>query len=244
MIYNMDCRQGSAKHLQDNSIDLMITDPPYNLAYGGTVKRDAKPGFGVFANDNLTDKEFRRFTAEWLREAYRVLKPGRHIYVFIDWRSYPLLFWLMQHTGFIIKNCIVWDKVHMGLGWQYRFQHELIIFAAKEPFKRRRANKGMDESKIRRIASRSMTDVWSFPKLPANRMLHPTEKPLEIMLPMIRQSSLPGETIADFFVGRGPVAKAAFMEGRKFVGFEINEHHYLNATARIQQEIREEEYDE
>ncbi|QDA30277.1 site-specific DNA-methyltransferase (plasmid) [Paenibacillus polymyxa] len=239
----MSCIEGSRQHLEDESVDLIITDPPYNLGYGGTGHRKVKrEGFGTFANDELSDKEYRRFTTDWLSEAYRVLKPGRHIYVCIDWRQYPLMFWLMQHIGFTIKNCIVWDKIHMGMGWQYRFQHEFVIFAVKDVVKRHRAprqvispsNAASATVKNRRVSSRSLTDVWKVPKLSGNKMIHPTEKPIDLITPMVLQSSQEGELVVDFFVGSGPVYEAALGNGRIFKGFEVSPHHCQSAMNRIQ----------
>lgn len=243
MIYNMSCITGAQQHLEDESVDLIVTDPPYNLGYGGTGHRKVKKeGFGIFANDKLSDRDYRRFSVEWLREAYRVLKPGRHIYVFIDWRQYPLMFWLMQHIGFTIKNCIVWDKIHMGMGYQYRFQHEFVIFAVKDVLKRRRAPRqvispvaaGSPAAKNRRVSSRSITDIWKVPKLPGNKMIHPTEKPIDLITPMILQSSREGELVVDFFTGSGPVYEASVRNNRLFKGFEVSPHHTQNAMNRIE----------
>lgn|GEM_PF-3119884 len=111
MIFNMDCISGAKQHLQDDSIDLLIADPPYNLGFGGTnMTKNKKPRFSIIANDRLHPRDYQRFTFQWLREAYRVLKPGRHIYVFIDWRMYPLLYLWMQRVGFTIKNCLAGTK--------------------------------------------------------------------------------------------------------------------------------------
>ncbi|WP_265114373.1 DNA methyltransferase, partial [Mycobacterium tuberculosis] len=140
-----------------------MTDPPYNLRYGGTgYRKIKKAGFRKFANDSLSEREYRRFTLSWLKEAYRILKPGRHIYVCIDWRQYPLICWLMKHVGFGIKNCLVWDKMNMGMGYHYRFRHEFIIFAVKDTSKNKNRSlsvPNLKPLKNRRIRSRSITDV-------------------------------------------------------------------------------------
>lgn len=215
MIYNMDCITGARELLQDESLDLIICDPPYNLGFRGTSHTKAKkPRFDFFANDNLSDQEFRRFTLEWLREAYRALKTGRHIYIFIDWRMYSLMYALMQHVGFNIKNCIVWDKEQMGMGWQYRYRHEMIIMAVK------------GKHKVRRISTRSDTDVWRIKRIPSNRMVHPTEKPVALMERIILNSSEEGEEVGDFFLGSGPVIEAALKHGRQITGFEIDRNHF------------------
>ncbi|QOS97534.1 site-specific DNA-methyltransferase [Brevibacterium sp. JNUCC-42] len=223
MIYNMDCISGAKQHLLDDSIDLLIADPPYNLRYRGTYQtKTKKPRFNIIANDQLTPRDYQRFTFQWLREAYRVLKPGRHIYVFIDWRMYPLLYLWMQRVGFAIKNCVVWNKVHIGFGYHYRHQHEFIIFAAK----------GKGKNKVRRIPSRRITDIWPIPKVPGQKMIHPTEKPAKLMEDLIVNSSQESETVADFFLGSGPVVEAANKLGRNVTGFEIDENYFKLASNR------------
>ncbi|OPA76727.1 site-specific DNA-methyltransferase [Paenibacillus selenitireducens] len=222
MIYNMDCIKGAQQYLEDESADLIVADPPYNLGFGGTTQtKTKKPRFNIIANDKLSDREFQRFTFSWLREAYRVLKTGRHIYVCIDWRMYPLMVLWMKKVGFTIKNCIVWDKEQMGMGWQYRYRHEFIILASK------------GKQKVRRISTRKATDVWRIPRISGNKTIHPTEKPASLLEPMILNSSEEGEHVVDFFVGSGPAYQAAVQHKREFTGFEIDPYHFENAVNRL-----------
>ncbi|UHA74449.1 DNA-methyltransferase [Paenibacillus sp. 481] len=221
-IYNMDCITGAREHIADESLDLIICDPPYNLGFGGTsMTKNKKPRFNTIANDTLSDHDFRRFTFGWLREAYRTLKTGRHIYVFIDWRMYPLVSLWMQQVGFVVKNCIVWDKAHMGMGWQYRYQHEFIIMAVK------------GRHKVRRISTRKETDIWRIKRIPGNKTIHPTEKPIELMERIVLCSSEVGETVGDFFMGSGPVVEAACKHGRNIIGFEIDEEYFKISQNKI-----------
>ncbi|MEI7024719.1 DNA-methyltransferase [Paenibacillus sp. y28] len=222
MIYNMDCIQGAQQYLANDSVDLIITDPPYNLGFGGTnMTKIKRPRFDIIANDKLSPQEYQRFTLQWLFQAYRVLKPGRHIYVCIDWRMYPDMVRWMRRIGFVVKNCIVWNKEQMGMGYQYRFQHEFIIFAVKP------------DKKVRRIPKRSATDVWSVPRIQGNKTVHPTEKPAKLMDEMILNSSLEGELVADFFLGSGPVALATKQHGRELIGFEIDPKYFTLTTDRL-----------
>ncbi|MCY7485827.1 DNA-methyltransferase [Paenibacillus alvei] len=222
MIYNMDCITGAKQHILDESLDLIICDPPYNLGFGGTTQtKSKKPRFSIIANDNLSRREYQRFTLQWLREAYRTLKTRRHIYIFIDWRMYPLMALWVQKTGFIIKNCIVWDKDRMGMGWQYRYRHELIIMAVK------------GKQKVRRISTRRDTDVWRIPRIPGTKTIHPTEKPVALMERIVLNSSEEGERIGDFFLGSGPVVEAAYRTGRCVEGFEIDPAYYEIAKGRV-----------
>lgn len=208
----MDCVQGAKEFINDNSVDLMICDPPYNLGYGGTTSKITKKArFGLIANDKLSDREYMNFSRKWLQEAFRILKPGSHIYVFIDWRMYPLLNIWMKRVGFQIKNVIVWDKTYFSMGNYYRYQHELIIFAWK----------GKQANRLR-MKKRNVSDVWPIKKVPAHKMIHPTQKPEEIMEKIISYSSNEGDLIADFFAGSGVVGKVTEKMNRNYIGFEID----------------------
>ncbi|RXZ84907.1 site-specific DNA-methyltransferase [Paenibacillaceae bacterium] len=221
MIYNLDCITGAQQFIADATVDLVIADPPYNLGFGGTSHTKTKrPRFDIIANDQLSQRNYQRFTFQWLRQAHRILKPGRHIYVCIDWRMYPYMALWMRRVGFIVKNCIVWNKVNMGMGWQYRFQHEFIIFAVKG-------------EKSRRISTRSATDIWSIPRISGNKTIHPTEKPLEVMEKMVLNSSEPGEWVVDFFSGSAPAGEAVIRNDRKLTAFEIDPHWYEVSKERI-----------
>jgi len=91
--------------------------------------------------------------------------------------------------AFTIKYCIVWDKKNKGMGWQYRYQHELIIMAVK------------GTKNVRRIRTRNQTDIWQIPRIPGNKTIDPTEKPIDMMKRIIENSSEEGEYVVDFFAG-------------------------------------------
>lgn len=222
MLYLESCIEGTQKHILNESMDLAIADPPYNLRFGGTTQtKNKRPRFDVFPNDDLSPANYRRFTISWLREAYRVLKPGRHLYVCIDWRTYPDMVRWLKLVGFTVKNCIVWDKVNMGLGWQYRYQHEWIILATK------------GKNKVRRVSTRREADVWRIPRISGNKTIHPTEKPLELMTRLIKNSSNEGEHIIDFFSGSGVVYEEALRNKRHCEAFEIDPKWYQVSMDRI-----------
>lgn len=224
MLYKESCIDGCKKRIADNSIDLVIADPPYNLRFGGTTQtKTKKPRFEVFPNDNLSQTEYRQFCTQWIFQAYRILKPGRHIYVFIDWRMYADMVMWLRNAGFIVKNCIVWDKQHMGLGWQYRFQHEFIIFAVK------------GDKKTRRVSTRKQTDIWRLPRIPGAKTIHPTEKPVGLMRQIIENSSEENEHVIDFFSGSGVVSVASIELKRQWTAFEIDDKWFATAKERIEQ---------
>jgi len=220
MIYNVDCIIGQGR-LSSDSVDLIIADPPYNLRFGGTTQtKTKKPRFKIIANDALSFEEYQKFSMQWLTESYRILKPGKHIYVCIDWRMYPQMAIWMQSVGFKIKNCIVWNKENMGLGWQYRYTHEFIIFAVKG-------------DKVKRISTRAAKDIWTIKKIPGQKTIHPTEKPVELLERMVMNSSEENECVVDLFSGSGAAGEAVLKNKRDLVAFEIDSHWYKVTLERL-----------
>lgn len=224
MLYQQNCITGSQLYIPNDTADLLIADPPYNLGYSGTKMTSNKQvRFQPIHNDKLSDDEYRRFMLSWMKEAHRVLKPGRHIYVCIDWRKYGLVATWLEFSGFTIKNCVVWDKVHFGMGYQYRYQHEFIIMATK------------GRHKARRTGIRSHSDIWRFPRVPGNQTIHPHEKPLALLERIISNSSQPGELVIDFFSGSGVAAAAAKKLGREWIAFETDPQHAQTTLQRVEQ---------
>ncbi|MNB86515.1 Modification methylase RsrI [compost metagenome] len=113
----------------------------------------------------------------------------------------------------------------MGMGWQYRYQHEFIIMAVK------------GKKNVRRIHSRNQTDVWQIPRIPGNQTIHPTEKPIDMMKRIIENSSEEGEYVVDFFAGSGVVPKASEDLKRKWDAFEIDPGWFDVSTKRLEKEL-------
>lgn len=98
----------------------------------------------------------------------------------------------------------------MGMGWQYRYQHEFLIMAVK------------GKKNVRRIRSRNQTDEWQIPRIPGNQTIHPTEKPIDLMKRIIENSTEENEYVVDLFAGSGVVPEAAENLNRKWDAFEID----------------------
>lgn len=213
-IYNMDCLKG-LKKIKDNSIKLVITDPPYSV---GTTSTGNK---GDWLDNNLIIPFFEI----WFKEIKRVLKKDGEIYINTDWRTYPLIYPIAV-TTLCVKNCIVWDYEWIKAGSHYRFSHEFILYATKT-------------YETKRKFSASERDVWRIK--PINFTLkikrHQTEKPLALIRKMIQNSSEEGDLILDTFIGSGTTAVACKQLGRNFIGFEINPEYYKIANERINEEI-------
>lgn len=194
------------KTLGNESVDLFITDPPYeslekHRKRGTTTRlKDSKSSsnewFEIFPNNRFE---------ELFSEIYRVMKKNSHFYLFCDKETAFIAKPIAEKCGFKFWKPIVWDKQYIGMGYHYRAQYEFILFFEKG--KRKLNNLGIsDIIKAKRIARG-----------------YPTEKPVEVAEILINQSSVAGELIVDCFCGSGAVGEAALKLGRKFIGNDIKQ---------------------
>jgi site-specific DNA-methyltransferase (adenine-specific) len=171
--------------LPAESVDLILTDPPYAFERSESYFRE------WFAE--LPDEAW----PEVFSELHRVLAHDSHAYVFADRRIRPVFEAAASEAGFRVHQALVWDKGSIGLGnGAWRPQHEYICFFSKGS---RPGN------------SRSRGDVLRAPR-PRG---YPTEKPLAVLKALIAQSSVRGELILDPFCGSGNVGRAARELGRR-----------------------------
>jgi len=207
------------KNLPDNSVDLICTDPPYNLGkdYGNNI-------------DLKEWEEYKIFTMSWLLEAKRVLKDNGTIYVFMGVRFIPHLYLMLEELKFLFNGWITWHYTQ-GMGRKKGFspRHEDILYFTKSkdfvfnldsvriPQKYYRERNNMQGA--------NPGDVWSFSHVHYSnpeRTNHPTQKPEALMKRIIEASSNEGDLILDPFVGSGTTCVVANKLNRKYLGFELN----------------------
>lgn len=182
--------------LPDQSVDLVVTDPPYHLDRGGDRLKDWF--------DELPDDAW----PEILAGLHRVLRPDRHCYVFCDRRTHALFDDAARQAGFRAHSPLVWNKASIGLGAScWRPQHELI---------------GFYEKGHRAGHRRSEGDVLTHPRVTRG---YPTEKPVPVLERLIRQSSAPGELVLDPFCGSGNTGRAARRLGRRALLCDVEPAH-------------------
>jgi site-specific DNA-methyltransferase (adenine-specific) len=205
------------QQLPDNSIDCIVTDPPYGINYQSEHR--TLP-FAYMVND---DEHAYEVLGQALAAASPKLKDNSHIYVFTNWRAYPHMAAVVANY-FTIKNVLIWEKNNTTPGdleGNYAHQYEMIIFAHKG---RRLLFGGPDPN------------VLHFARVVETNMQHPTEKPIKLLEYLIGKSTAKGETVLDLFMGSGSTCLAAKHTNRNYIGIEIDKQWYQVAQQRLQQE--------
>jgi len=216
-VYFEDCVEGMRERLEDDSVDCVITDPPYGMDYQSD-HRNELGSFEKLAGDG-DHEEALQLLRDSLHELSRVLKPSGHVYIFTRWDIYPDFYRAVEEV-FDIKNCIVWKKNNWGMGdlkATYRPQHELCIFATG------------DEPRWREEHD---TDVMEYDRVSGDELAHPTEKPEPLISRLLTNSTREGDRVLDPFMGSGTTAVAALQNDREYVGFEVDEDNYRDVIER------------
>ena len=192
------------KDIPDESIDLIITDPPYGISFKGNRCLNAE--YDELYNDDSLD-----FLNGIGLEFERILKPDSHCYVFTNWVSYP--FMMKYFDNLKLNTVIVWDKDigNHGMGdlEDYAPRHEFIMKFSKG----RRPINGKRIPNVIRYNNIRMTGEIK---------IHATQKPRGLMEILIEKSSTPGDVVADFYGGSYSVPRAAMRTFRKSIGVELN----------------------
>lgn len=202
--------------LDAESIDLVITDPPYeslekHRAIGTTTrlkqsKSSSNTWFQIFPNDRFE---------ELFTEIYRVLKKHRHFYLFCDAETMFVAKPIAEQVGFKFWKPLVWDKQKIGMGYHYRSRHEFILFFEKGK---------------RKLNDLGVPDILAYPRIYNG---YPTEKPVGISAVLVQQSTQVGEIVIDPFMGSGSVGVAAVKHQRHFWGNDICEEALVISNQRL-----------
>lgn len=198
--------------------DLLVTDPPYNVAYeGGTAEKL------TIENDSMSDADFRQFLRDCYATADAVMRPGASFYIWhADTEGFNFR-GAAHDIGWKVRQCIVWVKNSMVLGRQdYQWRHEPCLYGWKE---------GAAHSWY---SDRKQTTVLEFNK-PQRNGEHPTMKPVELIQYQVENSSRAGDTVLDLFGGSGSTLIACEKTGRKNCSMELDPKYVDVIVRRWQQ---------
>lgn len=211
------------REMPDESIDLIVTDPPYKLTGGGKGDgANSKRPKGMLSTNEQKLFKVPEFS-EWLPDLYRILKPSGHCYIFTNVKNLNKLITESTKAGFSFTNLLVWVKNNNTPSQYYMKNCEYVLFLYKRPAKW-----------ICDIGG-SKT-AHHFDNVLGNKV-HPTEKPVDLLEFYIKNSSKVGDIVLDPFVGSGSTAVAALRAKRNFIGIELDKQYVEIAERRIQASI-------
>jgi len=219
------------KKIPDGFVDLVVTDPPYNISQGKNINyKDLKITKDFGAWDHDFDPE------PVLKELKRVLKPNGQIYVFCSTKQIPIYMKIFEREWFF-RNLLVWYKTNPPprlSKTNFVFANEYIIYAINEKVKPGSITFNFTkQSEMHNTFISSALQGKERLRDKNNKAIHPTQKPLFLLRKLIETSSKPGDIVLDVFMGIGSTAVAAKQTGRNFIGCEINKKYVEWAKQRL-----------
>lgn len=225
--------------MPDSFLDLIVTDCPYKIVAGGITVENLGGVFrtksdGTDCSNKWLKADASRPSAvkdgamfahndikfhEWLPECYRVLKPSTHCYVMINGRNLKDLQTEAEKAGFVFQNLLVWKKNNATPNKYFMQNGEFILMLSKRP--------------ARSINNLGEKTIFEIPNKIGNK-IHPSEKPVELMMRLVANSSNVGDLVYDPFMGSGAVAKACIELNRRWVGSEIDSEYVDVANQTIE----------
>ncbi len=228
--YNGDCISGAAKYIPDNSVDLIITDPPYGIN-GDKLHQhyNRNEEFVVEGYVEIPQKEYADFSVKWIKEAERVLRPGGSIYIVSGYTNLIDILNALRQTNLKEINHIIW-KYNFGVFTRQKYvsSHYHILFYEKPGGKRTfnlESRFGLVEKTEdnRSYNNADREDVWIINReYKPGQIKNKNELPFKLLTKMIQYSSNEGDLVADFFLGGFSTAKVAIGLNRRATGFEIS----------------------
>lgn len=211
------------KTISDKSVDLVVTDPPYNISKKNNFETMNRQGIDFGEWDKNVD------LLSWMNELPRIVKKGASIIVFNDWRNLGMIAKELEEKGFLIKDIIRWEKTNpmpRNRDRRYIVDYEFAIWAVENhaKWKFHRQSDKYDRSEIRvPIASASEKTFGA----------HPTQKPVKLMEELLLRHSDKNDIVLDPFMGSGSTGIACLNTNRDFIGIELDENYFEIAKKRI-----------
>ena len=236
--------------VDDNKIDLYVTDPPYNVAYEGGTEEAM-----TIMNDSMDDVSFRQFLKDAFSVADKHLKPGGAFYIWhadsegLNFRA------AVKETGWLLKQNIIWVKNSIVLGRQdYQWKHEPCLYGWKDGASHyfvdnrslatvieedednlKEMTKGELIAYIKTMQEGSPTSVFYEDK-PVRNDIHPTMKPLKLIARCVLNSSKKGERVLDSFNGGGSTLMVCEKTERIYYGMELDPVYVERTIKRWEEE--------
>jgi len=243
-IYQIDCIK-AMQQLPDNSFDICIADPPYNVSKGNNWKWDNSvnlPGMGGNWSKTMADwddmplGDYFSFCVQWLSQVKRVIKPTGSIWIHGTYHNIGIINFAMQLLEIEIINEIIWYKRNSFpnlSGRRLTASHETILWAHTGSSKKRQYNFNFEfskaivypEDKLKKEGVQMRT-VWDIPNNKKKEEIelgkHPTQKPERVLQRMLKISAKNSDKLLVPFAGSGADCVIATKLGIEFLGFELD----------------------
>lgn len=231
-LFKEDCMVG-LKHLEDSSVDLVLTDPPYNLgshmkSRGSGVHRLRENHFSICKWDNLDEGTWEQNMNALAQELFRVVKPGGSVILFMSILKVGTIKSLFEGAGFYYKTTGIWHKknpIPRNMNINFVNSTETWVYFTKG----KRSTVFNNNSKV-------MHDFVETGLTPASEKKfgkHPTQKPLKLMEHFVDLLSNEGDLVCDPFSGSGTSLLSAKRLNRRYIGFELDQEYFNVSKARI-----------
>lgn len=203
------------------SVDLIIADPPFG------IELDKAESFRK-SHDRVYPIEDDAYTIldmldKAIAQMYRILKSNRHLYLFCGVQHFPKIRELLIKHGFSVHYIpLIWDKgsgSYPSQSVSFVNSYEAFLFCWKG----------------KRLLNGAPRDVFPIKRVPAQKKIHPTEKPTELLRALIELSSLPGEKVLDPFAGSGSTLVAAKEMNRQGIGIELDATYHAKICKRLKE---------
>lgn len=229
----LDLRKGDClailRTLPDDSVDCMLTDPPYGSGglFLGSRQQTTRIKYQVggtekvypeFFGDAKDQRSWLAWAQLWLSQCWRVARDGAPLLIFSDWRQLPTVADAVQAGGWTWRGILAWDKPSCRpQKGRFRQQCEFVVFASKGSF----------------LAAheRCLPGCFSYPV--ERNKLHVTAKPVPLLRDLL-EISKEGGTVLDPFMGAGSTGQACIETGRAFVGIELAPDYYEISRRRLE----------
>ncbi len=212
------------KSIPNGSVDLILTDPPYNISRKNDFATMGRSGidFGEW------DKDFDQFA--WLEEIPRLLKKNGSAIIFNDWKNLGEIAKHCESLGLTIKDMLRWEKSNpmpRNRNRRYITDFECAVWLT---------NKGA-KWEFNRINEAYQRPVFKYPVVMGKNKFHPTQKPVQLLEDFILIHSNPDEVVFDPFMGSGSTGVACVNTARRFSGMELDKGYFdiaCNWIAEVQ----------
>ena len=221
-IINADCIDGM-KALNDESFDLLLTDPPYNVSMRSNFGTMGRKGvdFGEW------DKGFDQ--RAWLEIACAKVRKGGSAIIWNAYKNIGIMSEVLEANGFTVKELLIWRKTNpmpRNRDRLYVTSIEVALWAVK--------GKGWTFNRQRETYENA---IYEYPVVNHRKRIHPTQKPIELFSDLIKRHSNEGDYVLDPFSGSGTTAVACAELNRNFIGYELDVDFYEKSTQRLEEVI-------